>query len=335
MSEQPLLEVAGISKSYPVRQGGEGRRELWALDDVDLTVAAHTVLGIVGESGCGKSTLAKTIVLLEQPTRGSVRFAGADIHALRGDHLRDFRRRVQMVFQDPYGALPPRMDAGTAVAEPLKIAGWGDAAERDRRVAELLELVGLPASLAAAELMGIPPGQRQRVNIARAIALDPELLVLDEPVSALDVSVQAQVLNLLRELRERVGLTYLFISHDLRVVRYLCDEVAVMYLGRIVERGPALAVFSRPAHPYTAALLGSIPDLAGESRRAARTRLRGEVPSPIDRPAGCPFHPRCPMARDICRTERPELRLAPATGAWSACHFADEAAAAATPGDPT
>ncbi len=328
MSESPLLEIAGISKSYPVRHGGDGRRDLWALDDVDLTVAANTVLGIVGESGCGKSTLARTIVLLEEPTRGTVRFDGVDIHALQGDQLRMFRRRVQMVFQDPYGALPPRMDVGTAVEESLSIAGWGTGATRGERVAHLLELVGLPASLARRYPHQLSGGQRQRVNIARAIALDPDLVVLDEPVSALDVSVQAQVLNLLRDLQTRVGLTYLFISHDLRVVRYLCNEVAVMYLGRIVERGPARSVFERPAHPYTAALLGSIPDLGGKGGMTSGSRLRGEVPSPIDRPPGCPFHPRCPIAREICTTERPELRLAPASGSYSACHFADEVAGA-------
>jgi peptide/nickel transport system ATP-binding protein len=327
MTESPLLEIAGVSKSYPVRRGGEGRKELWALDDVSLRGRAGSILGVVGESGCGKSTLARTIVLLEQPTRGTVEFHGADAHTLGGDLLRDYRRRVQMVFQDPYGALPPRMAVGDAVAEPLKIAGWGDGSSRTRRVIELFDLVGLAASLAGRFPHQLSGGQRQRVNIARAIALDPELLVLDEPVSALDVSVQAQVLNLLRTLQGEVGLTYIFISHDLRVVRYLCSDVAVMYLGRIVEQGPAMTVFNQPSHRYTVALLGSIPDLAGEQSKQTRLKLRGEVPSPIDRPSGCPFHPRCPMARDICISDRPELRLVPATGGYSACHFADEVVA--------
>jgi oligopeptide/dipeptide ABC transporter ATP-binding protein len=335
MDKPPLLDIANLTKAYPVRRGGDGHRELLALDDVSLDVRAGTILGLVGESGCGKSTLARTIVLLEEPTSGGVTFRGEDITALHGAELRGYRRRVQMVFQDPYGALPPRMTVGDAVAEPLSIAKWGDRAARSKRVAELFDLVGLPATLAGRFPHQLSGGQRQRVNIARAIALDPELLVLDEPVSALDVSVQAQVLNLLRDLQERGGLAYIFISHDLRVVRYLCGEVAVMYLGRIVERGPTMTVFDRPAHPYTVALLGSIPDLASQEAGGGRPRLRGEVPSPIDRPSGCPFHPRCPIARDICATDRPELRLVPATGGLSACHFADEVAAASAAGTPS
>jgi oligopeptide/dipeptide ABC transporter ATP-binding protein len=320
----PVLQVIELAKSFDAR--GHGGRKLWALDGVDLDVASGRIVGVVGESGCGKSTLLRTIVRLEDPTLGRVLFRGDDVHGLRGEALRGYRRRVQLVFQDSHAALPPRMAAGAAVEEPLRIFKVGDAEGRARRVGELFDLVGLPQTMRARYPHQLSGGQRQRVNIARALALEPDLLLLDEPVSALDVSVQAQVLNLLRDLQRRMGLSYLFISHDLRVVRYLCDEVAVMYLGRVVEQGSAALLFARPAHPYTLALLRSIPDhVAGGS---VRTRLAGEAPSPIDRPAGCPFHPRCRFARPVCATERPELRLVAATGSLAACHFAEEIAAA-------
>ncbi len=324
MAERPVLEIEGLAKAFRAR--GHGNRELWALDGIDLAVEPGTIVGVVGESGCGKSTLLRTIVRLEDPTRGRVLFRGEDVEALKGDGLRAYRRRVQLVFQDSYAALPPRMAVGAAVEEPLRIFRAGDTASRGRRVAELFDLVGLPQTMRARYPHQLSGGQRQRVNIARALALEPDLLLLDEPVSALDVSVQAQVLNLLRDLQSRIGLTYLFISHDLRVVRYLCSDVAVMYLGRIVEQGPAATVFDRPAHPYTLALLRSIPDHSTGGGR--RSGLSGEVPSPIDRPSGCPFHPRCPFARPVCSTERPELRPVAATGALAACHFAEEVAAA-------
>jgi oligopeptide/dipeptide ABC transporter ATP-binding protein len=326
----PILELKGIGKRYPLRGHsamGKGDHGLRALDDVSLQVERGEIVGCMGESGCGKSTLARVAIRLEEPTVGQAFFEGEDIHRLNGERLRRYRQRVQMVFQDPYSALAPRMSVGNAIEEPLRIFKIGDGASRRRRVAELLDLVGLAVAMADRYPHQLSGGQRQRVNIARALALDPELLILDEPVSALDVSVQAQVINLLRDLQTRLGLTYFFISHDLRVVKYLCDRVAVMYLGRIVEVGPTEEVFSRPKHPYTLALLHSIPDHGGALLTNRQAVLRGEVPSPVDLPSGCAFHPRCPMAQAICRTERPQLETVGGmngTNWCSACHFADK-----------
>ena len=328
----PLLELRGVGKTFAARGAGRRAAALRAVDGVDLAVGSGRVVGLVGESGCGKSTLARTIVRLETPSEGRVLFRGQDVHRLAGADLGRYRQAVQLVFQDPYAALPPRMTCGDAIEEPLRIHRRGDRESRRRRSAELLDLVGLPEAMATRYPHQLSGGQRQRINIARALALDPRLLILDEPVSALDVSIQAQVLNLLRDLRAELGLTFLFISHDLRVVRYLCDEVAVMYLGRLVEVGPTEEVFARPKHPYTLALLRSIPDHAGAGF-GGRVVLRGEVPNPIDRPPGCPFHPRCPMARDRCVHEVPPLRP---VGAGTdvvgphraACHFAEEVSVA-------
>ncbi len=301
---------------------GRGDQDtLRALDGIDLEIRHGEILGVVGESGCGKSTLAKLLVRLESPTGGRVVVEGQDVSELSKAESRAYPRKVQLVFQDPYGALAPRMTVGGAIEDPLRIHRMGNEAERKKRVAELLKLVGLGESMAGRYPHQLSGGQRQRVNIARALALEPEVLVLDEPVSSLDVSVQAQVLNLLRELQQRLGLTFLFISHDLRVVQYLCHVVAVMYLGSIVEYGAASQVFSRPRHPYTLALLNSIPDHQIDDKHPVL--LRGEVPNPIDRPSGCPFHTRCPMARPICSEERPALRDA-GGGQLSACHFAEE-----------
>jgi oligopeptide/dipeptide ABC transporter ATP-binding protein len=321
MSTEPILQLRNVGKSFPVR-GQHGGALLRALDGVDLTIARGEIAGVVGESGCGKSTLAKIVVRLETPTDGDALFQGVSIGSLSGDALRGYRRKVQLVFQDPYSALAPRMSIADAIEEPLKIHKIGEPAWRTQRVGELLDLVGLARSMGSRYPHQLSGGQRQRVNIARALALEPDLLLLDEPVSALDVSIQAQVLNLLRDLQQKLGLTYLFISHDLRVVRYLCDVVAVMYLGRIVEHGPAEAVFAAPKHPYTLALLHAIPDHAnaGEEREIV---LRGEVPNPIDTPSGCAFHPRCPMAQEICTRERPALRTL-VDGRRSACHFAED-----------
>jgi len=321
MNNDPIVTIEHLVKEYAVRGGHDAT--LVALDDVNLTVGRGEILGIMGESGCGKSTLAKVLLRLEPPTSGTVTVDGEDLARLDRAQSERYPRKVQMVFQDPYGALAPRMNVGTALEEPLRIHKIGDKQQRRQRVQELLALVGLDTSLANRYPHQLSGGQRQRVNIARALALDPEVLVLDEPVSALDVSVQAQVLNLLREVQQRLGVTYLFISHDLRVVRYLCDRVGVMYLGGIVEDGPTEEVFASPMHPYTLALLHSIPDHEESEAMRRSFRLKGEVPNPIDKPSGCSFHPRCPMAQEICTRERPPLRRVTETR-WAACHFAEE-----------
>ena len=318
----PVVAIDQLVKEYPVRGGARGEM-LTALDSVSLTVDRGEILGIMGESGCGKSTLAKVLLRLELPTSGTVTVDSENIAQLDKHQSKRYPRKVQMVFQDPYGALAPRMSVGAALEEPLRIHHIGDKQGRRRKVDELLDLVGLDKNLASRYPHQLSGGQRQRVNIARALALDPEVLVLDEPVSALDVSVQAQVLNLLRNVQQRLGVTYLFISHDLRVVRYLCDRVGVMYLGSIVEDGPTEAVFSSPMHPYTLALLHSIPDHEESDTVRRSFRLKGEVPNPIDKPSGCAFHPRCPIAKEICQHERPLLRQVTPTRR-AACHFAEE-----------
>jgi oligopeptide/dipeptide ABC transporter ATP-binding protein len=317
----PILEFQGAGKTFELRGKGGGGK-LVALADVNLAIEKGQIVGCMGESGCGKSTLARLVVRLEAPTTGHVLFRGDDVHQMKGAELKAYPRNVQLVFQDPYSALAPRMSVRDAIEDPLRIHHIGDASSRKARVAELLDLVGLPAEMANRYPHQLSGGQRQRVNIARALALEPDLLILDEPVSALDVSIQAQVINLLRELHERLGLTYVFISHDLRVVKYLCDVVAVMYLGRIVEYGPTEAVFATPRHPYTAALLQSIPDHRDAAAGVPWAPLRGEVPNPINTPSGCAFHPRCPMAQPICARDRPQLRSI-SDGRLSACHFAE------------
>ena len=322
MSDHTVIHIEHLVKEFPVRGAADGT-VLMALDDVNLSVERGEILGIMGESGCGKSTLAKVLLRLEAPTSGRVLVDSEDISQLDKSQARAYPRKVQMVFQDPYAALAPRMSVGTAIEEPLRIHHVGDKEERRRRVQELLALVGLDAGLANRYPHQLSGGQRQRVNIARALALNPDVLVLDEPVSALDVSIQAQVLNLLRDVHQRLGVTYLFISHDLRVVRYLCDRVGVMYLGSLVEDGPSEEVFSAPMHPYTLALLHSIPDHQESESDKISFRLKGEVPNPIDRPTGCSFHPRCPIAKPICSEVRPLLRSV-GEKRLVACHFAEE-----------
>ncbi|MCE2391586.1 MAG: dipeptide ABC transporter ATP-binding protein [Proteobacteria bacterium] len=319
MSE--LLRVEGLSKAF--RVGGEwGGRSRWlrAVDEVDLTLADSETLGVVGESGCGKSTLARLILRLVEADAGEVVFDGRDLRALSRRELRAARRHVQIVFQDPYASLNPRLTVGEAIGEGLRIHGLASAAERDARVAELLEIVGLRAEHARRYPHEFSGGQRQRIGIARALAPGPKLVIADEPVSSLDVSIQAQILNLLLDLQRRFGLAYLFISHDLRVVRHLTDRIAVMYLGRIVELAPSERLYTRPQHPYTQALLSAVP-AADPGRRSRRIALTGDVPSPIDPPSGCPFHPRCPLAEDRCTRERPELREVEERHA-AACHLA-------------
>ena len=295
----PILEVQDLVKHFPV-QGGR----IYAVNGVSFSQARGETIGIVGESGCGKSTLARTVLRLIEPSSGKLLFDGQDLLRLPPKALRRRRRDMQIIFQDPYASLDPRVRIGTSIEEPLLIHGFGRRAERVRRVAELLELVGLGADAAARYPHEFSGGQRQRIGIARAIAAGPKLVIADEPVSALDVSIQSQILNLLVELRDRLDLSLLFISHDLAVIRYISERVAVMYLGQLVEVGDAAAIFKEPAHPYTQALLSAIPQPDPERRRK-RIVLVGDVPSPEHPPAGCPFHPRCPQAMERCRTEVP------------------------------
>ncbi len=320
-----LAEWRDVRVHFPVRKGLVIAREIGrvrAVDGVSLGVRRGQVLGLVGESGSGKSTTGRALLRLAPITSGSVWFGGQDITHSDRRALLPVRRRMQVVFQDPEASLNPRMRIGDAVAEPLRIHMKLTPAETERKVARLLEQVGLDPQLRARWPHEFSGGQRQRVGIARALATEPELIVLDEPISALDVSIQAQVLNLLADLRQRLGLSYLFIAHDLAAVAHLCDEVAVLYLGRVVEHGPAQQVFAQPAHPYTRALLESVP-LADPvlARQQKPAVLQGEIPSPLNPPTGCPFHPRCPFAQDRCVVELPLLRPIAATQA--ACHFAE------------
>ena len=318
---QPLLALRGMRKSFGVGRAGLGKRlRLVAVDDVSLELDAGETLGLVGESGCGKSTLARLALRLVEPDAGEIRFEGQDLRALGRRELRAVRRNLQIVFQDPFASLNPRMTVGETIGEGLRVHALASGAALEKRVAELLEIVGLSPDHAARYPHEFSGGQRQRIGIARALALEPRLIVADEPVSSLDVSIQAQILNLLLELQQRFGLAYLFISHDLRVVRHLSRRVAVMYLGRIVESAPADRLYERPQHPYTEALLSAVPvPEPGAGRR--RIVLRGDVPSPIAPPPGCPFHPRCPKAIERCSIERPALREV-APGHLSACHLA-------------
>ncbi len=310
-----LLALEDLSKTYP----GPAGRAVQAVAGVSLTLAEGEVLGVVGESGCGKSTLGRTLLRLTEPTAGRILFRGRDITQARGRALKAMRREMQVVFQDPFGSLNPRHKVGTILAEPLVVQGVGDDASRRARVAELLAMVGLPDDAAARFPHEFSGGQRQRIAIARALALEPRLIVADEAVSALDVSVQSQILNLIADLRRRLNLAILFISHDLSVIRHVSDRVAVMYLGRVVEVGPTEALIAAPRHPYTRALLSAIPRPG--VARTARTRLAGEVPDPANPPPGCAFHTRCPLAVARCRSERPALRTL-SDRHEAACHLA-------------
>jgi oligopeptide/dipeptide ABC transporter ATP-binding protein len=322
----PLLEVEGLRTWFPIRAGLLQRPVGWvhAVDGVDLQVPVGSTVGLVGESGCGKTTVGRSILRLVEPQAGRVRFEGRDLLALPRNQLQPLRRRLQIVFQDPLAALDPRLRVRDAIAEGMETHGIGDdRAEREARVALLLHRVGLDPSLLGRFPHELSGGQRQRVCIARALAVEPRLLICDESVSALDVSIQAQILNLLRDLRAELGLAYLFISHDLGVVRQLADRVAVMYLGQIVEEGPTGQVLEDPQHPYTRALLEAVPSLDPHARRSAgRIRLRGDVPSPAQPPAGCRFHTRCPLVFDRCRREAPAL--VPVAEGVSRCFLAGE-----------
>ncbi len=320
-----LLQVADLERSFPVRRSlrqllaGGPPAVVRALAGVSLSVQRGETVAIVGESGCGKSTLARALVRLLELDAGQIDFAGTDVRALHGAALRAYHRKVQLVFQDPYGSLNPRMTAGETLGEVLRVHRMVPRRSIAGRVAELLELVRLPADAASRVPREFSGGQRQRLAIARALALEPELLIADEIVSALDVSVQAQILNLLLDMQERLGLAMLFVSHDLRVVRHVAHQVAVMYLGRVVEFGPSDQVFTAAKHPYTQALLRSAPSLQ-PGKRNREAALKGELPSPMRPVAGCPFHPRCPLVFDRCRVERPLIRFKAGHGA--ACHLA-------------
>jgi peptide/nickel transport system ATP-binding protein/oligopeptide transport system ATP-binding protein len=304
----PLLEVRGLAKTFPVRAGALQRvvGQVRAVDGVDFEVRAGETLGLVGESGCGKTTVGRLILRLIEPTAGFVLFEGVDITKLSGPQLKSYRRKAQIVFQDPFASLDPRTPIGEAVGEGLRIHGIGSPKEREEKVAKTLSMVGLRPESARRYPHEFSGGQRQRVGIARALILDPSLIVLDEPVSALDVSIQAQVLNLLSELQKELGLSYLFIAHNLGVVEHLCDRIAVMYLGKIVESAPAAELFKEPSHPYTRALLSAVPEPDRRERRD-RIILEGDVPSPLNPPTGCSFHPRCREIATACSATTPSL----------------------------
>lgn len=321
MSQAPLIVVDRLTTHFPVRKGLLRRQvgSVQAVDGVSFTIAKRRTLGLVGESGCGKTTVGRSILRLVEPTGGDVRFDGGSVLAKSGADLRALRRRMQIVFQDPYGSLNPRMTVRAILEEGLVIHRMGDGQERLGRMRRALERTGMTAAALERYPHEFSGGQRQRIAIARALVLEPEFLVLDEPISALDVSIQAQVVNLLVELREQLGLTYLFISHDLSVVEYVADEVAVMYLGRIVERAAAEELYRAALHPYTLALFSAVPSV-DPARRRRRIVLTGDVPSPSRPPRGCRFHPRCPLAESVCReVDPPETAL---DGHLVHCHVA-------------
>lgn len=316
-----LLEVKGLKKYFAIRGGMLGKTQGYvkAVDDVSFTVNEGETLGIVGESGCGKSTTGRTIIRLLEPTEGEVIFQGQSLNDMKGDGLRKMRRDLQIVFQDPYASLNPRMTIGSTLEEPLKIHGVSSAAERKQKVKELLEIVGLTEFHYNRYPHEFSGGQRQRIGIARALITKPKLIVADEPVSALDVSIQSQILNLMKDLQDQFNLTYMFISHDLSVVRHISDRIGVMYLGRMVELAPKLELYNNPMHPYTQALLSALP-LPDPRQSRERIILTGDVPSPANPPTGCAFHTRCHACMDICKTERPELKQT-ANGHFVACHL--------------
>ncbi|MFT5578086.1 MAG: oligopeptide transport system ATP-binding protein [Paraglaciecola psychrophila] len=303
-----LLEVDNLKVSFPIRRGLLLRKvaEVRAVDGVSLVLQRGQTLGLVGESGCGKSTLGRTIIRLLEPSSGSIRFEGEDFLGCSGKVLREKRRRLQMIFQDPFAALDPRKTVGQIIMEPLQIHRIGNREQQRQKALELLVVVGLKTEHINRYPHEFSGGQRQRISIARSIMLRPELIIADEPTSALDVSVQAQILNLLKDLQRQFNLTYIFISHDLAVVEHVCDTIAVMYLGKIVEIAPRDALFAKPQHPYTQALLTAIPQV-GRGKRRGRLTLGGDVPSPIDPPSGCAFHPRCQYASARCSLETPAL----------------------------
>lgn len=324
-AQNVLVKVSGVKKHFPIKKGLLNRQvgAVRALDGVDLSVYSGETIGLVGESGCGKSTLGRVILRLLDATDGSVVVDGVDVHKCAPKQLFDLRKNMQIVFQNPYASLDPRMTIAQSIAEPLEVHGLARGAALEKQIKDLMSLVGLSDAMYDRYPHEFSGGQRQRVGIARALALRPKLVILDEPVSALDVSVQAQILNLLIDLRSEFKLTYIFIAHNLDVVRYISDRIAVMYLGKIVELGACSEVYGKPLHPYSKALISAAPVADPQADLSSRIILQGDLPSPANPPSGCRFNTRCPLAEDRCRTEEPAFReIEP--GHFSACHFAEK-----------
>lgn len=323
MMNEPLLEISGLKKYYPKKDGLFQGKKSWikAVDGMDLTIGKGETLGLVGESGCGKSTTGRMIVGLEDPTEGTVSFKGNDLSRV---DKRELGKQMQMIFQDPFSSLNPRMKVSDVIAEPLRLHKDGSRAEQQRRVDELLERVGLRSEHGRRYPSEFSGGQRQRIGIARAIALSPSLIVCDEPVSALDVSIQAQVLNLLKDLQKELGVSYLFIAHGIQAVKYISDRIAVMYLGKVVEVASKDELFRNPKHPYTESLLSAVPRPDPKLRGRDRIILKGDLPSPENPPSGCRFHTRCPKVMDVCKQVEPSLQVT-RDGTYAACHLVSEA----------